>query len=646
MCGIAGFLAQSRLDASAGHVLRSMTDKIRHRGPDDEGSWIDYEAGVALGHRRLSIIDLSSAGHQPMLSHSGRYVIVYNGEIYNYRDIRFELENNGAAPSWRGHSDTEVLLASVEHWGFEKTLQRLNGMFAFALWDRQQRQLFLARDRLGEKPLYYGNFNGVFLFGSELKSTLAHPSFCKDINRDALSLYLRHNYIPSPYCIWRGLHKLPPAHYLVIKGGDQDIGSPQCYWNFHKIAHENALNPLPSSESLVDDLEGLLKDAVLRRMESDVPLGAFLSGGFDSSTIVALMQKQSSRPIRTFSIGFDEQQYNEAKYAKEVAKHLGTDHTELYVTPGEALSVIPKLPSIWDEPFSDSSQIPTYLVSQMTRRHVTVSLSGDGGDELLCGYGRYIQTVKLWNSISILPYSMRTVIANLLRSPALASSIRNFSWALPSSFQEKPLHDRLPKLAHLVSTIRPEEFYRELISHWKNPSDVVLGSDEPLTVLSHSAAKFSDFRHTMMFLDTLTYLPDDILTKVDRASMAVSLEARVPFLDHRVVEFAWRLPMQMKIKGGMGKYILRQVLYRHVPQSLVDRPKMGFGVPIDSWLQGSLKDWAEELLDEKRLKREGFFDPFPIRKLWEEHKKGLRRWHYYLWDILMFQAWWAENSSG
>ncbi|GAB4130543.1 MAG: asparagine synthase (glutamine-hydrolyzing) [Rhodothalassiaceae bacterium] len=622
-----------------------MTDAIRHRGPDDAGHWLDADAGIALGHRRLSILDLSPAGHQPMVSASGRHVIVFNGEIYNHRDLRRELEALGAAAQWRGHSDTEVLLAALDHWGLEDTLGRLNGMFAFALWDRAGRRLSLARDRMGEKPLYYGRFGDIMLFGSELKALQAHPAFRGEIDRGALALYLRHNYIPTPYSIWRGIKKLPPAHYLVIDGRSGGLPAPQAYWDFDRIAREGAAAPRPAGKELVDELEVLLIDAVGRRMEADVPLGAFLSGGIDSSAVVALMQAQSSRPVRTFSIGFHEQGYDEAVHAKAVAAHLGTEHTELYVTPEVALAVIPKIPAIWDEPFSDSSQIPTFLVSEMTKRHVTVSLSGDGGDELFGGYGRYFKAEKFWRTMSRIPTPLRSLLAAATRS----HMAKGAGLIVDRIFDQcaRPIHlaDRLPKLAGLFDHRSPESVYLHFVSHWNNPAALVCGGSEPATLLAEGGPGFSDFRQTMMYLDTLTYLPDDILAKVDRASMAVSLEARVPFLDHRVVEFAWSLPMSTKIRGSTGKHILREVLYRHVPKALLDRPKMGFGVPIEDWLRGPLRDWAEALLDERRLRDEGFFDPAPIRRLWREHQTGQRRWHYYLWDVLMFQSWWEKQKG-
>lgn len=645
MCGITGFVSSGPLPPAAPTILRAMTDAIAHRGPDDEGAWLDELAGVALGHRRLSIIDLSSAGHQPMASASGRYIIIYNGEIYNFRDLRAELEAAGAAPSWRGHSDTEVMLAGIDHWGIGGTLERLNGMFAFAIWDRETHILTLARDRLGEKPLYYGRMGQTFLFGSELKALTLHPEFRREVDRDALALYLRHNYVPAPHSIWRGIRKLPPAHYMEVRERGTKVGEPRPYWDFPAIAEAGAAQPLADGPELVDRLEALLKDAVLRRMEADVPLGAFLSGGIDSSTVVALMQAQSLRPVRTFTIGFHEKGYNEAVHAKAVSKHLGTDHTELYVTPADALGLISRLPSIWDEPFSDSSQLPTFLISQLTRRHVKVSLSGDAGDELFGGYNRYFMAPRIWGAISRLPHPARRLLAGVLRAPLTGRAASAMLSPL-RKYRSLHLRDRLPKVADVITEQSAEGVYRQLVSHFSDPASLVIGGREPESPLTAATPHFGDFRQTMMYLDTLTYLPDDILAKVDRASMAVSLEGRIPFLDHRVVELAWQLPLSAKIRGGQGKHILREVLYRHVPKTLVERPKMGFGVPIDEWLRGPLREWAESLLDAHRLHQEGFFDPEPIRRLWSDHLSGRGRWHYHLWDILMFQAWLQENGSG
>ncbi|GAK33539.1 asparagine synthetase B [Iodidimonas nitroreducens] len=646
MCGIVGFINWQGVPEGGAQILRAMTDAVHHRGPDDGGQWLDRARGVGFGHRRLSILDLSSAGHQPMHSASGRYIIVYNGEIYNHHDLRAELNDAGKAPAWRGHSDTETLLAVIEAIGPDAALSRLNGMFAFALWDQQDHSLFLARDRLGEKPLYYGfAADGTFLFGSELKSLTLWPGFEKHVDRDALAAYLQFNYVPSPYAIWHGLHKLPPAHRLILKAGDQSLPPPHAYWDVHSIAQAAAAHPLADEARLVDRLETLLMDSVGRRMEADVALGAFLSGGIDSSTIVALMQAQSTRKIRTFSIGFHESRYNEATYAKEVAQHLGTDHTELYVTAKQALDVIPRLPQMWDEPFADSSQIPTSLLCEMTRAHVTVSLSGDGGDELFCGYDRYARAMHLKAALARIPRQSRALAAGFLRTGFAGHLAAGVNGLLPKSMATVAVRDRLPKLADFLLRSDEVGIYGDLISHWRDPFAVVLGAQGPGPSVFDQVPDFPDFRQKMMYRDLVAYLPDDILTKVDRASMAASLEARVPFLDHHVVEFAWQLPMSAKLKKGVGKHILREVLYRHVPQKLLDRPKMGFGVPIEDWLRGPLRDWAEDLLDEKRLREDGFFDPAPIRRLWDEHLFHGRRWHYHLWDILMFQAWWRQQSE-
>ncbi len=638
MCGITGCWDRRGVDAS---IVEQMADRIRHRGPDDAGAWLNDGSDLALAHRRLSIIDLSPAGHQPMHSPCGRFTLVYNGEIYNHKDLRAELVDEGGHFEWRGYSDTETLLAALRHWGVEGALQRVNGMFAFALWDDSEKSLFLARDRMGEKPLYYGNNGDTFLFGSELKSLAAHPDWKGEVNRNALALYMRHNNVPSPWSIYQNINKLPPAHFVVIRGAGKTISKPQCYWNLAEIAEQGeALQKNSDSVTLVDELDTLLRDAVNSRMAADVPLGAFLSGGFDSTMVTALMQAQSSRPIKTFTIGFHEQGYNEAVHAKAVAKHLGTDHTELYVTPEEAMAVIPRLPAIWDEPFSDSSQIPTLLVSELARKHVTVSLSGDGGDEIFCGYNRYTKGYQIWHKLQRLPVPIRRLfgkLVGLISGEKLQLLVR----LLSNNHSIPQIEGHLIKLADVLKADSGESYYHRLISHCKDPNQLVLGAVEPQTLfnLHEQHPKLSDFREKMMYLDSMTYLPDDILTKVDRASMAVSLEARVPLLDHRVVEFSWKLPMSMKYRNGKGKHLLREVLYRYVPREMMDRPKMGFGVPIDEWLRGPLREWGEELLSEKRLREEGFFDPKPIRNMWEEHISGKRRWHYYLWDVLMFQAW-------
>lgn len=625
----------------------AMADAIRHRGPDSDGFWNDRAAGINLAHRRLAIVDLSPAGSQPMASVSGRYALVFNGEIYNHVRLREQLESEGkVTAAWRGHSDTETLLAGIESWGLETTLQRSIGMFAIALWDKSTRELTLVRDRLGEKPLYYGwqgtGSHAAFLFGSELSSLRRHPAFGADISRDALALFMRHNCIGGQHTIYSGINKLLPGHVLTVS-----LSSPEPvlrpWWSATNVACNGVANPFAGTpEQAVSALEGLLSDAVAQQMVADVPLGAFLSGGIDSSTIVSLMQAQSKRPVRTFSIGFHEAAYNEAVYAKAVAKHLGTDHTELYVTPEQALAVIPKLPSLYSEPFADSSQIPTYLVSQLAREHVTVSLSGDAGDELFCGYTRYQMTAALWSKISRLPPSWRKFVAGLITSVPVAGWDK-LGKVLPFSRVGEKFH----KGAAILGSKSVAELHLGLASHWRNPTDLVLQSKEPATVLSGAVPDLPGLADAerMMVLDILSYLPDDILAKVDRAAMSVSLETRVPFLDHRVVEFAWSLPLDYKLRNGVTKWPVRQVLYKHVPKELIERPKMGFGVPIDTWLRGPLKDWAEDLLDEGRLRREGYFNPAPIRLKWAEHQSGKRNWQHQLWNVLMFQAWLAEQRT-
>lgn len=640
MCGFAGFL--DRAGFTDGEVLlRRMADTIVHRGPDSDGYWVDGEAGIALAHRRLAIIDLSPAGHQPMASHDGRFVLSYNGEIYNHLDLRRQLEEEGPI-EWRGHSDTETLLQGFSAWGVLGTLERANGMFALALWDRADRKLVLARDRMGEKPLYYGVQGKTLLFGSELKALRQHPAWQGGINRDALALFLRHNYVPGPYSIYDNVHKLPPAHYLEIGVDDAVLPEPVAYWDIAAKAAEGRDRPFSgSAEESVDALETLLLDAVGIRMAADVPLGAFLSGGYDSSTIVALMQRQSARPVKTFSIGFSEAEYDEARHAKRVAAHLGTDHTELYVTPQDALDQLPILPHHWDEPFADSSQIPTLLVSRLARSEVTVSLSGDGGDELFCGYTRYAQGYDIWRRLGKLPSGARRLISGALRRTP-ADFIDGMMKFAPSRLRKMAVGDRLLKFADVLAVERSDDFYRSLVSHSKNPAMLVPGSHEPPTILTAPDPDWpanGDFRDRMMYLDMRSYLPDDILVKVDRASMAVSLESRVPLLDHRVVEFALALPLEYKLRNNEPKWPLRQLLYRHVPREMMERPKMGFGVPIEHWLRGPLRSWADDLLAPDRLRRDGYFNADIVSQLWSDTRSGRRRLHYYVWDVLMFQAW-------
>lgn len=651
VCGIAGFLLRSpalAADAAASHV-RPMLEAIRHRGPDDEGFWYDGRAGIMLGHRRLSIVDLSPAGHQPMLSADGRYALVLNGEIYNHADLR----RAHADYPFRGHSDTEVALAVMQARGIGAALERFVGMFAFAIWDRRERALTLVRDRLGEKPLYYGWVGDRFLFGSELKALRANPVWQGEIDRDAIGLLLQYTYIPGPWTIYREIRKLEPGHLLTVRADDRRTPASESYWSAREtVMRGKAMQGSHSREpkAAVDALEALLKETIARQMIADVPLGAFLSGGVDSSVVVALMQAQSARKVRTFSIGFHEDGYNEAHEAKRVAAHLGTEHTELYVTPAEARAVIPRLPELYDEPFADSSQIPTFLVSQLARSSVTVALSGDGGDELFAGYSRYARGRALWTPAARGGLGVRKAMARAMSafSPrAINAFARALGPLLPPAVRGRDIGNAWQRRALLCRGDSPQDVYRPLITLWQEPREIVRGSTGPDLFARFSATlnALPDITEYMTFFDLVTYLPDDILTKVDRASMGVSLEVRVPFLDHRIVEFAWSLPVALKVVDDAGKWILRQVLYRHCPPALVDRPKMGFGVPIDRWLRSELREWAEDLLAPERLKREAFFEPEPIRRKWQAHLAGEGDWHYVLWPVLMFQAWYAANGG-
>jgi asparagine synthase (glutamine-hydrolysing) len=672
MCGLTGFWQPTTFSADASQAIaEKMADRIAHRGPDDTGVWVDEVAGIALIHRRLSILDLSPAGHQPMVSPSGRFVIAFNGEIYNHLEMRRELEKTarppltlalspegqgcdvegeGVGPLWRGHSDTETLLAGFEAWGIEATLKKTVGMFAIALWDREERLLTLSRDRIGEKPLYYGFQNDTFVFGSELKALKAHPDFLGEIDRDVICLYLRHCYIPAPYSIYKGIKKLLPGTYLQLPfGRDVDAlraASPKVYWSLAEVAAQGVAVPFAGSDAdAIAALDGQLKQSIGLQMMADVPLGAFLSGGVDSSTVVALMQAQSVRPVKTFSIGFDEQGYNEAGYAKAVAQHLGAEHTELYVSSAEAMQVIPMLGRMYDEPFADSSQIPTFLVAQMARQHVVVSLSGDAGDELFCGYNSYA-LADTWSQIARVPFGARKVVGRIVKAVAPANWDAFFRLAgnvvtLPVNMNEK-----LGNLAsRLVSVDSIGDLFYSLASVISDPEQVVIGANEPPTWLAEVGMKssFGDPKLHMMLMDAMTYLPDDILVKVDRAAMANSLETRVPLLDHRVVELAWSLPMSMKIRDGKSKWILRQVLYQYVPKQLIERPKAGFSIPLGDWLRGPLREWVEGLLDEGRLRREGFFNVQYIRAKWLAHLEGKRNNQSLLWNVLMFQTWLEEQ---
>ena len=610
----------------------SMAEAIAHRGPDDSGTWVDQESGVALASRRLAVIDLSPAGHQPMPSRSGRYVIAFNGEIYNHLDLRPRIESRIAgAASWRGRSDTETLLSAIESFGLEEALRSAVGMFALALWDRKERTLCLARDRLGEKPLYYGWQGGVFLFGSELKALAVHPGFAGEVDRDALALFLRFGNVPAPWSIYRGIRKLPAGEFVRVpadaaRGCVRETPAPRKYWSLRDVAADGRRRPFEGgAEDMIDALQDALTRAVGQQMVADVPLGVFLSGGIDSSTVAALAQAQSDRPIRTFSIGFDDPSLNEAEYAKAVAAHLRTDHTELYLSGRDALDVVPSLPVLYDEPFADSSQIPTALLARMARRDVTVALSGEGGDELFGGYRRYFFFSRIHALLRLMPWPARRLGAHTLIA-LLGRGRRGYM---------------ARKLARVMNDRAPEQIYRAIVSQWDEPDRVVRSASEPSTILMEPTVwrDASDPVSLMMEVDALTYLPDDILVKVDRAAMGASLETRAPFLDHRVVELAWRLPPSVKIRNGQGKWILRRMLDRFTPREQVDRGKQGFGVPLGVWLQGPLRDWAEALLHERRLREEGFFQPQPIRRAWNEFLGGNRGWKKCLWVILMFQAW-------
>lgn len=650
MCGICGYWNKNPTETQQQETAIQMANSISHRGPDSFGSILISKVGLVLVHRRLAIVDLSPAGHQPMHSASERYVIAFNGEIYNHNKLRAKLEKANLAPRWRGYSDTETLLAAFEAWGIETTLQRCIGMFAIALWDKETQTLTLARDRLGEKPLYYGWQGDTFLFGSEIKALKAHPAFHAEINRDALCLYMRHHYVPAPHSIYQGIHKLLPGTWLQVSRAQREPNI-KTYWSSVDVSRQGKANPFTGSpEDAVNALENLLKDAIGQQMMADVPLGAFLSGGIDSSTVVALMQAQSTQPIKTFSIGFHEELYNEATHAKAVAKHLGTVHTELYVTPDECMQVIPRLPTLYDEPFADSSQIPTFLVSQLARQHVTVSLSGDAGDELFAGYNRYQLTADTWAKLSHIPRPIRQWAAKAITSVSPASWNRIASTlksAIPAFGQWANMGDKLHKGAGVMASRSAADLYLGMVSSWQHPTDVIINGKEPPTFLTEHLPDLSHLNtvERMMVLDLLTYLPDDILCKVDRAAMGVSLESRVPFLDHRVVEFAWSVPLEYKLRENQTKWVLRQVLYRHVPKELIERPKMGFGVPIDSWLRGSLRDWAEDLLSESRLHQDGYFNPVPIRQKWKEHLSGQRNWQHHLWDVLIFNQWLDHNRG-
>ena len=643
MCGVVGFITPRKLVTR--DLVMSMARAVVHRGPDDEGCWMDPEMGLALGHCRLSIVDLSSGGHQPMRSRCGRYVISFNGEIYNFMALRKEIDAHlgPAAAAWRGQSDTEVMLEAIAAWGIEDAITRLVGMFAFALWDRERRVLHLGRDRLGEKPLYYGQIGGSFVFGSELKALRLFPGEGLEVDRDAVADLLRFGYVPSPKSIYRGICKLEPATLLAISVapcGAYNLGTPYRYWSLDHSRGVPIDGVAPRAEDLIERLDSLLAESVKQQMIADVPLGAFLSGGIDSSTVVALMQSQSGRRVRTFTIGFLDAEYDEARHARAVAEHLGTDHTELFATPGEAAAIIPKLPEMFDEPFADSSQIPTYIVSRLTRTQVKVSLSGDGGDELFGGYPRYRFAEALWRRTRLLPDWCRRLLSATVEALSERAWDDVLRWTLPSRARGQVNGHRLHRVAQIIDAGTFGEMYLRLVSQWQRSERMVLGARERTHLHRGSTADAGcPYLEQMRRIDLESYLPDDILVKVDRASMSVGLESRAPMLDHRVVELAWRLPLDMLVHGGESKWILRRVLDRYVPRALVDRPKAGFRIPLASWLRTELRDWAEPLLDVQAIRSQGYLDPAPIRAMWEQHVSGQYDRQAYLWNVLMFQAW-------
>lgn len=651
MCGIAGYWDLKQRDSAEQltAVVTAMRETLIHRGPDDANNWVDAEDGIAFGHRRLAILDLTSQGQQPMASNSQRYVIVFNGEIYNHAEIKQQLIAAGDAPLWRGHSDTEIILAAFEAWGVKNALESFVGMFAIALWDKQEKLLYLMRDRMGEKPLYYGWVKDYLVFGSELKSLKAHHAWQAEIDHDALGLMMRYNCIPAPYTIYKNIHKLQPGHYLVINQ-EQQIRD-HVYWDLKNIISQAEPHNFTDRQQAIDALEFKLLRAVKQQMVADVPLGAFLSGGIDSSTIVALMQAQSTQPVKTFTIGFDDVNYNEAEQAKAIATHLHTEHTELYLTAEQTRAIIPDLANFYDEPFADASQLPTYIVAKLTRQHVKVSLSGDGGDELFAGYNRYTWVPAIWNKISLLPKPARLAISKLLLTLAPATWDKLFAFLgpiLPGAIKQRNPGDKIHKLARILNSPSEEVIYHKLISHWYGNEVLVASaqaSNKLLIDLSKDISAKRSFTESMMYIDSQRYLPDDILVKVDRAAMAVSLETRIPFLDHRVVEYAWSLPLDFKVYHGQNKWILRQILQRYVPNELVERPKMGFGVPIDSWLRGPLKEWAHDLLSNSMLAKHGLLNNTLIQQKWQEHLSGVRNWQYHLWDVLMFQTWYEANHG-
>jgi asparagine synthase (glutamine-hydrolysing) len=650
MCGIVGFIncKNYRRDDSVS-IIHKMNKSLNHRGPDDEGIWVDQDYGIAFGHRRLSVIDVSRGGAQPMVSSNGRFIISYNGEVYNYKKIKKKLEENGKPILLKGRSDTEIILAAIERWGMRDSLSLFVGMFAFALWDRKLNTLSLARDRFGEKPLYYGIQKNTFMFSSELNALKNHPEFLKQIDRNVIPLLLRHNCIPAPYSIYKGIYKLKPGHIIEIQFNYETHISKlkvksKSYWEINDNDENETNTFVSSTDRALSELDRLLNISIKGQRISDVPLGVFLSGGVDSSIIAAIAQSQSKNAIKTFTIGNHDMRYNEAGHAKKISQYLGTDHTELYISPNDALDLVPKLGAIYDEPFSDSSQIPTYLISKLAREQVTVALSGDGGDEIFGGYNRYTWVPKIWEKIKYIHPSLRESISKTLRRLPY-SDLNNLYGFINSNFWNNDLPidfgERIHKFAEVLPMKSPMDIYYTLCSHWKNPENVTINCTEYSTRLSKlknnkSTPNISEY---MMLMDIVTFLPDDILVKVDRASMANSLEVRAPFLDHRVFNFAKNLPTNMKFQNSENKWLLRQLLYNYIPKKLLVQRKMGFSIPIGEWLRGPLRVWAEHHLNESRLAQDGYFDKKQVKQMWQEHLTGRYNWQYQLWDILMFQSW-------
>ncbi|WP_405230014.1 asparagine synthase (glutamine-hydrolyzing) [Lentisalinibacter sediminis] len=657
MCGISGVLTHD--PAISGEQLLSVVTAMRagiaHRGPDDEGTWIDTSNGIGFAHTRLAILDLTDAGHQPMHSAKGRFCITYNGEIYNFRTLRSELTKLGFRPI--GSSDTEIVLAAIEEWGVHTTLSKLTGMFAIAIWDKKEKVLHLARDRMGEKPLYYGFLDGSFVFASELKALKRHPKWSQSIDRDALTLFMRYAYIPAPYSIFDRVFKLMPGCILSIPSDvclETTQHSPwpdapmtplqqRQYWDLKCVAESGLDSPIADPNSAITQLESLLLSVISDQMVSDVPLGAFLSGGIDSSTVVALMQSMSCRPVRTFTIGFDALGFDESEHAARVAAHIGTDHTELFLTGKEAMDVIPLLPKIYDEPHADASDIPAVLVSRLARENVTVAMSGDGGDELFCGYNRYLHSNRIWNAARLVPQSLRRTLSAGIKSLS-PSQWDQVSKLIPGHLPRTGY--KLHRLADAIEANGIDDVYKRLISYWLDPSSLVLSSKEPPSFFrdNNRLGRDANFIDQMLFWDQLAYLPDDNLTKMDRASMSVGLETRAPLLDHRIVSFAWSIDQHMKVRNGSSKWLLRKVLYNHVPRDIIDRPKMGFSVPIGEWLRGPLKDWASDLLDSSTLRRQSFLDVDLVTEEWQAHQSGRRDLQNSLWSVLTFQAWLQDNN--